>query len=109
MTKNQQMAYVRALYEMANADGRVERSESTIITKLLEVWGFSTDDLRRSLAIDIVSAAQTLRVLPNSDKIQLGKHLGQIASADGRLDAMENKFFAWLDSQVGMSKCAGFC
>jgi len=109
MTKNQQMAYVRAMYEMANADGRVERCESTVITNVIGGWGFSTDDLRRSMAIDIVSAAQTLSGLSNSDKVQLGRHLGQIAAADGHLDVMENKFFAWLDSIVGMSRCAGFC
>lgn len=83
MTKSQQLAFVRCLYEMANADGQVVRSESNIIMQVLNSWNFTTDDLNRALAIDIENAATQLKVLSDSDKMLLGVLLGKISAADG--------------------------
>ncbi|MBQ0046863.1 MAG: TerB family tellurite resistance protein [Prevotellaceae bacterium] len=104
MTKTQQLAFVRCLYEMANADGQVVRSESNIIMEVLKWWNFTTDDLNRALSIDIQSAATQLKTLNESEKIQLGMLLGKISVADGRICNNENQFFNWLDSQLGLSK-----
>ena len=104
MTKSQQLAFVRCLYEMANADGQVVRSESNIIIEVLNWWNFTTDDLNRALAIDIQNAATQLKSLNDSEKVQLGVLLGRISSADGRICSNEHMFFNWLDNQLGLSK-----
>lgn len=82
-------AFVKMIYEVINADGKVHPAEIEILNKLKKSLGFNDAFIERTKLLDFDNAIVTLYNIPYEQKKALAEILDEVAMSDGALHKNE--------------------
>ncbi|MEP2056357.1 TerB family tellurite resistance protein [Maribacter litoralis] len=82
-------AFVKMIYEVIEADGKIHPAELEILNKLKSVIGFDDAFLKRARLLEYDNALVTLYNLPHEQKKALANILDDVAISDGAIHKKE--------------------
>ena len=82
-------AFVKIIYEVIEADGKIHPAELEILNKLKSVIGFDDAFLKRARLLEYDNALVTLYNLPHEQKKALANILDDVAISDGAIHKKE--------------------
>ncbi|SIQ11690.1 hypothetical protein [Maribacter ulvicola] len=82
-------AFVKMIYEVIEADGKIHPGELKTLNKLKTIIGFDEAFLERAKLLDYDNALITLYNLPHNQKKALAEILDEVAMADGDIHKKE--------------------
>jgi len=82
-------AFVKLIYEVVHADGKVHPAELELLEKLKDRLDFDNAFVERTKLLDYDNAIVTLYNIPYQQKKELAKILDQVAMSDGALHKKE--------------------
>lgn len=82
-------AFVKLIYEVINADGKVHPAEIEILNRLKKVIGFDDAFIERTKQLDYDNAIVTLYNIPYEQKKALAEILDEVAISDGSVHKKE--------------------
>ena len=82
-------AFVKMIYEVIKADGKVHPAELIMLNKLQQTIGFDDAFLERTKQLDYDNALITLYNIPHEQKKALANILDEVAMSDGSIHKKE--------------------
>ena len=82
-------AFVKMIYEVIQADGKVHPAELEILNKLKKTLGFDDEFLERTKKLDYDNALVTLYNINHEQKKDLASILEEVAISDGSVHKKE--------------------
>ncbi|KSA15294.1 MULTISPECIES: hypothetical protein [Maribacter] len=82
-------AFVKMIYEVIEADGKIHPAELETLNKLKDIIGFDNKFLERAKKLDYDNALITLYNLPHDQKKALAQILDEVAISDGAIHKKE--------------------
>jgi len=82
-------AFVKMIYEVIEADGKIHPAELEMLNKLKIAIGFDDAFLKRARSLEYDNALVTLYNLSHEQKTALAKILDEVAISDGAIHKKE--------------------
>ncbi|MGO4918642.1 hypothetical protein [Maribacter spongiicola] len=97
-------AFVKMIYEVIEADGKIHPAELETLNKLKSVIGFDDAFLERAKLLDYDNAIVTLYNLPHDQKKALADILEEVAIADGAIHKKEMELIIDTFINIGLGE-----
>ncbi|WP_405410992.1 hypothetical protein [Maribacter sp. Asnod1-A12] len=97
-------AFVKMIYEVIEADGKIHPGELEVLNKLKNSIGFNDAFLERAKLLDYDNALITLYNLPHERKKALAEILDEVAMADGAIHKKEMELIIETFINIGLGE-----
>jgi len=98
----EKLAIIKAIDKVARADGKIEKGEVKLMTRLMGVLKFDHDLLKEAREIKGKEGLKILSEMSNSKKHALSVLLEEMAGADGKVHKKEIKSILKIFSKAGI-------